>query len=187
MSLSLSSLHSHKHWSTFSSSFSFLQSNSSLCFCLVSFSDSPSSSLSLSTPLLWLYTHPALQLEQSSQPDSYFLYFCLARPNTNSQYEQAELWRRASLAPCITVCRILIHCLNVNAMNECCIYLMLQCMWTPASLSHPALSTPWYGVLLRWRVFCCALCQIVLRSSLFHYCYQSIYLYPTLLFCTLLF
>lgn len=52
-----------------------------------------------------------------------------------SQNRQVESWRKASSVPLFTVCLTLIHCLNVNAINKCCIYLMLQCMSTPASLS----------------------------------------------------
>ena len=49
-----------------------------------------SSIFSLKPPLLWLYTHPTPQLEQSSQPDrrefptpfSTYFFFCSARCNT---------------------------------------------------------------------------------------------------------
>lgn len=133
---------------------------STLLFSLFSlfFSDSPPSpSLSNppSPPLLWLYTHPTPQLEQSSRPDrrefpTPFFSTSSAQPDatpafitrlfpveiSKSQFERVESRRAASLAPLFTVCLTLIHCLNVNAMNECCIYLMLRCMWTPASLSH---------------------------------------------------
>lgn len=108
--------------------------------------------LSPSTQLLWLYTHPALQLEQSSQPGRPHSFCCSCLDRLNpcifvrlmqgglsiscwDSNSQTESWERASLVALSPVCLTLIHCLNVNAMIECCIYLMLQCM-TPTSLSH---------------------------------------------------
>lgn len=117
---------------------------------------------------------PPCSLSTSAQPD----VTAALSPRLFVQSPSAASRQPAepALAPLSTVCLTLIHCLDVNAMNRCCIYLTfaMHVEHLPPS-AIPASSTPHCSVCQddQYSVLLCVGC--VLRKhplpSRFHFCF----------------